>query len=908
MANDANPSVLYILDGSYYIFRAFHAIRDLRNSEGFPTNGLFAFTNMLLGIIRDHAPTHLCVAFDPPGPSFRSEIDAAYKAHREAPPEELVLQMPLFRDIVRSLSIPILEVPGFEADDVIGTLVRHAERDDLEVVILSGDKDLCQLLDERTVMVDSLRGKRMDLPAVEERFQVGPDLVASVLALAGDTSDNIPGAKGVGEKTAGSLLREFGSLEAIFENLDRVSGTKRRENLEAFREQAPISLALTTIRTDVPLELTWADLALSAPDFASFERLCARFEFRRFPDMLRSLFPEADAADAAERLTTTEESAYEAVVTLDALEAVLAKVREAGAWAIDLETTSLEPMDAEIVGFAIAWSAGEAVYVPVAHTDLDCLEQLSGEDVLERLRPFLEDEAFPTYAQNARYEIRVFARHGVTLRGLAHDPMIAAYLLDPNRRRYGLDALAHDYLDHRMISFEDVAGRGKKQRRFDEVAVAEATRYAAEDADWTLRLVDYLAPRVEAEGMQSLLTDVELPLVGILAEMETIGVRVDVGHLRGLREEFLSRMEALEDEIHAMAGEPFLLSSPKQLAAILFEKLGLPVVKKTKTGASTDQEVLEVLAEQHPLPAKLLAWRQLSKLQSTYVESLPLLVHPRTGRVHTSWQQTVAATGRLSSAQPNLQNIPVRSEEGLRIREAFVPEDGWTLLSADYSQIELRLLAHLSREPVLIDAFQRGEDIHRRTAAEVFEVSQEEVTREQRGAAKTINFGVMYGMGAQRLAGTLGISRAEASAFIERYFERIGGVRDFFEAQVERATRLGYASTLLGRRRPLPELVNGGPRMRAQGERLAINTPIQGSAADLIKLAMVRLQARLQGEGLQSRMIMQVHDELVVEVAPGELDALRSQVVDTMQGVMTLDVPLVVDVATGANWAALKDA
>lgn len=899
---------LYVLDGSYYIFRAFHAVRELTNSKGLPTNGLFAFTNMLLNVIRDQKPDHLAVAFDPPGGSFRERLDPNYKANRDAMPEALVPQMPYFRRIVAALNIPILEVPDYEADDVIGTLVRSAARTDMNVVILSGDKDLCQLVDEQTVLVDSMRDKRVGLAEVRERFQVGPERVAEVLALAGDTSDNIPGCPGVGVRTAGALLAEFGSIETLYANLDKVSGTRRRENLEAFREQAPRSLALTTIHTDVPLPLEPAELALGAPDFLAFEQLCAELEFRRFPDMLRALFSEQAEEEARDVVATrTLEGAYRTVRTVEALEEVVRSIRAAGQLSLDLETTSLDPIVAEIVGWALAWSPGEAVYVPVAHRSLlDDGQQVSPEAARALLQPLVEDAELPKVVQNVKYEHRVLRRHGIALRGVVHDPMLAAYLLDPNRRRYGLDALALDHLGHRMIAFEEVAGKGSQQVIFDAVPIEQATAYAGEDADITLQLRDVLHPLVESAGMGALLRDVEIPVASVLADMENAGVRVDREALGRLSREFGSRLAELEADIHTAAGRAFAVNSPKQLAEVLFKDLGLPVVSRTKTGPSTNQAVLEKLAEEHPLPRLVLEQRQLAKLKNTYIDTLPGLVHPVTGRIHASFNQAVAATGRLSSSNPNLQNIPIRTHEGRRIREAFVPADGCVLLAADYSQIELRILAHLSGEPVLQEAFRRGEDVHRRTAAEIFDVAPEAVSTEQRAAAKAINFGLIYGMGAQRLAAELGIPKKEAAAWIERYFARIERVQPYFNDVIAEASERGWAQTLIGRRRPIPELQARSQRERALGERLAMNTPVQGTAADLIKLAMVRIHRRLAESGLPARLLIQVHDELVFEVesaASGDLDALvRAE----MEGALALDVPLRVDVGLGDTWAAVK--
>ena len=819
---------LYVLDGSYYVFRAFHAIQHLSNSQGMPTNGLFAFTNMLLNVIRDERPRYLAVAFDPKGETFRNEIYSEYKANREAPPEELVVQMPYFREIVKALRIPVLEVPGLEADDMIGSLAASPLRAGMEMTILSGDKDLCQLLDESTTMVDSMRGKRMGVAEVRERFGVGPEGVADVLALAGDTSDNIPGVPGIGEKTAGKLIAEFGSIDNLLANIDRVSGAKRKENLRANVEQIRLARRLTEIRTDVELGVDLDDLELCPPDFEAFERLCQVFEFNRFPAMLRGLFPDASRERA---LAATEELDYRTVWTLDELDAVLDEARRAGRLAFDLETTSLDPLDAEIVGVALCSAPLQAWYVPVGHRVLSERRQLSLDAVLERLRPVLEDASIELVLQNACYELRVMERYGVQLANVGMDTMLAAYLLDPNRRRYNLDALALEHLDHTTIAFGDVAGTGKDQVTFDLVGIEEATRYAAEDADVTLRLADAFAPGLGEGRLRAVLTDVEIPLARVIARMEQTGVRVDTGFLGELSREFRGRLAGIERAIYEAAGTTFSIQSPVQLREILFEQLKLRVIKRTKSGPSTDQSVLEELRGDHPLPGLILDYRHLAKLASTYVESLPGLVHPRTGRVHTSYHQAVAATGRLSSSNPNLQNIPVRSEDGRRIRQAFVPEDGWLLLGGDYSQIELRILAHMSADPVLVRAFEAGEDIHRRTAAEVFGVEPIEVTSEQRSAAKAINFGLIYGMGANRLADELGITRGQAREYIERYFERLARVKPFFDGLISSARERGYAETVIGRRRPIPELRSSRPADVAQGERLAMNTPIQGSAA-----------------------------------------------------------------------------
>ena len=895
---------LYLVDGSYYVFRAFYAMKQpLSRSDGMPTGALYGFTNMLLSLIRESTPPLLAVAFDPPGGTFREAQEPTYKANRAETPADLVPQMPWFRRVVEALSIPILEVPGFEADDVIGTMVRRGERDGLRVVILSGDKDLCQLLDEHTIMVDSMRGKEMDVAAVHERFGVGPERVAQVLALAGDTSDNIIGVPGVGEKTAGKLLARFGSVEALFERLDEVPGAKTRENLSAFGERWRANLALTTIRTDVPLSLAWEDLALTPPDFAVFDRLCHELEFNSFPQRVRELFGDAVAA----RKTRTAATSYGLVLNEGDWHEVLRQLRGASHLAVDLETTSIDPLEAQIVGFALSTAPQVAWYVPVAHHYLGVPEQLTLERVLEDLKPLLEDPAITKVAQHAKYELHVLRRYGVELAPVVMDPMLAAYLLDPNRHSYGLDALVDLHLQHKMISYEDVTGSGKDQRPFAAVEVEVAATYAAEDADWTLRIGAYFEERLREEGLHDLLVGVELPLAGVLVRMEARGMKVDVPYLRRLHHEFTERMAAMEAEAFAAAGCSFHLGSTKQLGEILFDKLQLPVRRKTSKGkASTDQSVLEELQDLHPLPRIVLAHRQLAKLLSTYVDTLPTLVRASTGRVHSTFQQTVAATGRLSSSNPNLQNIPVRSEEGRRIRHAFCTEEGWVLLGADYSQIELRLLAHLSEDPTLVAAFEEGHDIHRRTAAEIFGVALHDVTSAQRAQAKTINFGVVYGMGAHRLAGELQISRADAAAFIERYFDRLPALRGYFARLVEDARSRGYAETMIGRRRPIPELRESRPDRVALGERLAVNTPIQGSAADLIKVAMIRLEEEMARGSWQGRLLLQVHDELVLECPEAEADALSALVRQVMTTAVPLRVPLVVDVHRGRRWDELK--
>jgi DNA polymerase-1 len=894
---------LYILDGTYWIFRAFHAVRDM-SYEGMPTGALFSFTSMWLNFLRDHKPTHVVVAFDPEGPSFREGLFPAYKANRAECPAELVPQFPFFRELIRAFRVPILEVPGYEADDAIATLCRHPSRRDLDVVILTGDKDLCQLVDARTTLYDSMRDKRVDLDAVRDRFQVDPLRVPDVLGLAGDTSDNIPGVPGIGEKTAGQLIAEFGSMDELLARVDEVKGPKKRESLVTFADQARLSLQLATVFDQVPLDLRLEEFTLEPPDLDAFDSLCTRLGFHRFRSQIREIFGTTAPASTMQSAADFD---YRAIQTREAFDEVLAALATAeGPVALDLETTSQEPLDADIVGVALAWEAGHGVYIPLAHR-ADLFEaQLDRAMVLDALRPWLEDAARAKVCQHAKYEIAVFARAGIALRGVTFDTMLAAWLLDPNRRRYSLDVLAQDLLQHRTITFDEVAGTGAQQKRFDDVPIQEAARYAAEDADVTLRLMEHLQPQVIDTPLHDLLTRMEIPLSHVLADMETTGITVDLDRLSALQVEFRERLAEAEAAAYQAAGRSFNLASPKQLATVLFEELGLPVKKRTKTGPSTDVEVLEALADEHPLPRRILQVRELAKLLSTYVEALPKLVRADTGRVHTSFHQTVAATGRLSSSNPNLQNIPVRTVEGRRIREAFVPRPGWVLLGADYSQIELRILAHLAEEPSWIEAFSEGQDIHRRTASEVFEVPLEQVTADQRAAAKTINFGIIYGMGAQRLAGELGISREQAKAYIDQYFARVSHIRSFFDAQVQSARDTGMARTMWGRQRPIPELAGGAGRNVNLGERLAINTPIQGTAADLIKFAMIDIHQALQDAGMASRMLLQVHDELIFECPPDELATLQPLVRARMEGVVQLRVPLRVDMGTGAHWGALK--
>jgi DNA polymerase-1 len=883
---------IFLIDGQSYIYRAFYAVRELTTSKGFPTNAIFGFVNMLQRIQGEHTPTHLAVVFDAKGKTFRNDLYQGYKARRLAMPEALRPQIPRIKEVVRAYRIPTLELEGYEADDIIATLAARWEKQGAEVVIVSGDKDLMQLVSEHVTMLDTMKAERIGIEQVQAKFGVEPARVVEVQGLMGDSTDDIPGIPGIGEKTAIKLISEWHDLENLLAHAEKIPG-KLGEKIRANAELARVSKALATLRRDVPLKVDLDDLARKEPDRERLKALFAELEFRRFLAEIDSPwdYPPEEPAGAGD---------YETVRTAQQLEKVLHAVQKAKTFCLDSETTALNPLDAQLVGVSLAVEEGKAWYIPVGHRSEDASPHLSRDQVLAALRTLLEDPALSMIGQNSKYDIMVLAQYDLWPRNLVGDTMLASYLLNPTKR-HNLTDLAWEHLQYRMLTYEAVTDNGKKN--FAEVAVAEATRYSGEDADITLRLAHRLFPRVREEGMESLFAAVEVPLAAVLARMELAGIRIDRELLAALSSEFGQHRRELEAEIYALAGEEFNLSSPQQLQTILFDKLGLPRGKKTKTGSSTDSSVLEALAEKFPLPAKILAYRAFTKLQNTYVDALPKLIHPKTGRIHTSFNQTATATGRLSSSNPNLQNIPVRSEEGRRIRTAFVPEPGHVLLSADYSQIELRLLAHLSQDPVLLESFRRGQDVHARTAAELFEVPVEAVSADQRRQAKTINFGIIYGMGAQRLARSLDIPFKTAQAYITQYFARYHGIKDYMDGVLTAARKRGYVTTLQGRRRYVPDLQSKNTQLAAAAERMAINTPIQGTAADLIKMAMVAIDRRLMQERLRTRMLLQVHDELLFEVPEKEIRRVKKLVQEIMEGVMSLRAPLQVDLGTGANWA-----
>ena len=892
----SEDDILYLVDGSGFVFRAYYGLRaPMTALDGTPTNAVFGFTRLLMNLMRDRKPSHLAVAFDPPGLTFRNGIYPEYKANRIERPPDLLAQFPLCREAVTALGIPVVATDGFEADDVIGTLARRFADRGHKVLIVTADKDFMQLVGPHIALWDG-RDKEIDRDAVIEKFGVPPERVVDVLGLAGDSSDNIPGVPGIGPKTATKLLQEFGDLDTLLANAGSIKG-KRGESLVAFGDQARLSRRLATIREDVPLELDEAALTVTPPDPEVLGAFWRRLDFRQFLGELGELTP------VAQEELALEHAEYRTVLDLAGLDAVLASARAAGQLALELWTTDEKSHRADLVGVALAWAPGKAAYVPLRHQYLGVPAQLETTDVLARLQPLLADPAVRIAGQNTKRERQVLRRlGGIEIAGVDGDVLIAVGMVEPDRRNMQLDRLVTDFLGRKAAHAAPSGSKAPPQHALD---VETATARAAETADVVLRLAHVLGNRLEAEGSAAVYRDIELPLADVVGRMEARGIRIDPARLHAQSERFAVLILALTTEIHRAADGAFNIDSPKQLGQVLFERLGLPVGKKKQTGYSTDQSVLETLSPRHPLPGLVLRYRQLTKLRNTYLETLPKMIDPETGRVHTSFHQTGAATGRLSSSNPNLQNIPVRTPEGREIRRAFIAADGWKLISADYSQVELRLLAHYSEDPGLIESFADGADIHRRTAAEVFGVPEPLVTPEQRTQAKAVNFGLMYGMSAFRLANDLGIERGAARAMVDRYFARYAGVKRYFEAAVEDARATRHSRTLFGRTRPLPHIHSDDRTLRAQAERLAVNTPIQGSAADILKKAMVSLDRRLAAEGLAARMLLTVHDELVVEVPHAELGRVPEIVREEMEGAATLRVPLRVDLGVGDDWAEI---
>ncbi|MEM8059875.1 DNA polymerase I [Morganella morganii subsp. sibonii] len=921
-----NPLIL--VDGSSYLYRAYHAFPPLTNSAGQPTGAMYGVLNMLRSLVMQYEPSHVAVVFDAKGKTFRDELFEAYKSHRPPMPDDLREQIAPLHDMVIAMGMPLLSVSGVEADDVIGTLAKQAAAEGRAVLISTGDKDMAQLVTPDITLINTMNNTILGPEEVETKYGVPPSLIIDYLALMGDSSDNIPGVPGVGEKTAQALLQGLGSLDDIYTDLSKIAGLSFRgaktlaPKMETNKEMAYLSYTLATIKTDVELDRTWDTLVLSEPDLDKLHALFTQYEFKRWISDLENggwlakkstrsapskaavtaVAAQSPAAPVAAPEISNEN--YETILDEAALNRWADILREAGEFAFDTETDSLDNLSARLVGMSFAAKAGHAAYVPIGHDYLDAPDQLLTEQVLRVMKPILEDEKIRKIGQNLKFDRGIMENYDVELRGIAFDTMLESYVLNSVAGRHDMDSLADRHLNYKTTTFEEIAGKGKKQLTFNQIPLEEAANYAAEDADITLLLHQALYPQLEAEkSLLHVYQDIEMPLVPVLSRMERTGVLIDANVLAAQSVQLTARLDELEKQAFTIAGEEFNLSSPKQLQAILFEKLNLPVVKKTPGGApSTNEEVLEELADNHELPRVILEHRSLSKLKTTYTDKLPLMVDPKTRRVHTSYHQAVTATGRLSSRDPNLQNIPVRTDEGRRIRQAFIARDGYCIMAADYSQIELRIMAHLSQDKGLLKAFAEGKDIHRATAAEVFGVPLEEVTSDQRRSAKAINFGLIYGMSAFGLARQLGIPRGEAQRYMDLYFERYPGVLEYMARTREHAAEKGYVETLEGRRLWLPEINSRNGMRRKAAEREAINAPMQGTAADIIKKAMIAVDDWLQKENIDALMIMQVHDELVFEVRKEQQAEMAEKIRGLMEAAMKLDVPLKVEAGVGANW------
>jgi len=918
---------LVLVDGSSYLYRAFFGLPPLTGPDGEPTGAIYGVANMLRKLMQEFTPEHVAVVFDAKGKTFRDEMFEDYKAHRPPMPDDLSVQIEPLLELVQALGFPMLQITGVEADDVIGTLAKRGAKLGMHVLISTGDKDMAQLVDGKQItLINTMTDTRLDRDGVKQKFEVWPEQIIDYLALVGDSSDNIPGVPGVGPKTAAPLLQHFGSLEKLYAKLADVPKIEMRgakqlpAKLEQHKDAAFLSQKLATIRCDVELPMGPKDLAMRPAEAEHLRELYQRFGFKSW---LRALEEGGDALalpkpkGPAEKPTAEKPAAknpaaapakpkgdYTAVLDQKTLDAWLARLAAAELFAFDTETTSLEYMKAEIVGVSFAVKAGEAAYVPLAHRYPDAPPQLDRDKTLKLLKPLLEDPKRPKLGHHIKYDAHVLRNYGIEMTGMRFDSMLESYVLDSVASRHDMDSLAEKYLDYQTIHYEDVTGKGAKQIGFDEVRVDVAADYSAEDADVTLRLHQALWPRLRAvPALKKVFDEIEMPLVPVLLDMEHTGVFIDAELLKKQGAEITKKLAKLQEKAHSLAGAPFNLDSPKQLQTILFDKMQIEPVRKTQKGQrSTAEDVLEELAEEHALPKVILEYRSLNKLKSTYIDKLPQQINPKTQRVHTSYHQAVAATGRLSSMDPNLQNIPVRTEEGRRIRQAFVAPKGCVMLAADYSQIELRIMAHLSGDQGLLKAFESGEDIHRATAAEVFGLKPDKVTDERRRAAKAINFGLIYGMSAFGLAKQLGIPRGDAQEYVDLYFSRYPGVKRYMDETRLQAREQGYVETVFGRRLYLPDIGSRNQQLRQYAERAAVNAPMQGTAADIIKRAMIAVHRWLKESGSGTRMVMQVHDELVFEVEKKALEAVQAEVPKLMAGAAKLKVPLVVDVGVGANW------
>lgn len=900
------PTIL--VDGSSYLFRAFHGLPPLVNSKGHPTGAIKGVISMLRRIPQDYPGSNVIVIFDAKGKNFRHELFPDYKANRPPMPEDLRCQIEPIHQIIKAMGFPLLIVPDVEADDVIGVLAHQATQNKQDVIISTGDKDMAQLVTEHVTLVNTMTDSTMDVDGVKEKFGVRPDQIIDYLALIGDTVDNIPGVPKCGPKTAVKWLSEYESLQGVIDNSDAIKG-KVGENLRASLSFLPLSYELATIKTDLKLPQNLDEIEHEAEDKAELLSLFKEYEFRTWVTALEkeSALGEEGPTEKLSDNHSQEELLsvdYQTILTEEDFFNWLEKLKSAELFAFDTETTSLKYMEAEIVGVSFAVEAGQAAYVPLGHDYLDAPEQLDRAWVLNQLKPLLEDDDVKKVGQNLKYDKNVLFNHGINLRGIQHDTMIESYVLNSTSNRHDMDTLAASYLGKETIHFEDIAGKGAKQLTFNQISVDIAAPYAAEDADITLQLHQVLFPKLkEQAGLLQVYEEIDLPLVPLISKIERTGAVVDAYLLGQQSQDLAKRIVELEREAYDLAGEEFNLSSPKQLQVIFFEKLGLPVIKKTPKGQpSTAEPILQELALDYPLPKVILEHRSLAKLKTTYTDKLPQLINPSTGRIHTSYHQAVTATGRLSSSDPNLQNIPIRSEEGRRIRQAFVAPNGYKLIAADYSQIELRIMAHLSQDEGLLTAFSKGEDVHKATAAEVFDVSLDEVTSDQRRKAKAINFGLIYGMSAFGLAKQIKVARHEAQQYIERYFERYPGVLSYMDRIRAQAHEDGFVETVFGRRLYLPDINARNKMLQQAAERTAINAPMQGTAADVIKKAMLNVDQALSDSGLDARMIMQVHDELVVEVLASQVDEVKALLIDKMMSAAKLDVPLLVEAGVGDNW------
>ncbi|TQV88312.1 DNA polymerase I [Aliikangiella coralliicola] len=916
-----NQTPLILVDGSSYLFRAYHTM-NFSTSAGQPTGAIYGVINMLKSLYKQYQPTQMAVIFDAKGKTFRNDLYPEYKAHRPPMPDDLRSQIAPLHQIVKAMGFPLISIEGVEADDVIGTLAHHATEAGRKTIISTGDKDMAQLVNPHISLINTMTNQFLDVEGVNKKFGIPPELIIDFLALMGDTADNIPGVAGVGEKTALGLLQGIGSIDEIYQNIEKIAdlpirGAKKLgEKMLANEEDARLSYLLATIKLDVELPLELNELNIGEADTAELETLFSEYEFKTWLKDVKAGKPvlpagtaksnekDADSAEAKPVESSIDRSQYETILTEAQLKSWVSKLEASRLFAVDTETTNLNIIAADLVGISFATDKGQAAYLPLIHQYPGAPQQLDQEWALAQLKPVLENPEIAKIGQNIKYDQSIFAAVGIELQGVKFDTMLESYTLNSVANRHDMDTLSQKYLGHECIHYEEIAGKGKKQVTFDQIDLDIASKYAAEDADVTLQLHQSIWPALEKEeGPKNIFNEIEVPLINVLSKMERQGVLIDGDFLKQKSNEFGKRIIELEKKAHELAGQPFNLGSPKQLQEILFEKQGLPVLKKTpKKQPSTAEDVLAKLALDYPLPKVIMEYRGLTKLKSTYSDKLPLMVQPRTGRVHTSYHQAVAATGRLSSADPNLQNIPVKTEEGRKIREAFIAPSGYKVVAADYSQIELRIMAHLSQDENLVRAFADNLDIHKATAAEVFGVELDEVTSEHRRHAKAVNFGLIYGMSRFGLAKQLGITNDEAAHYIDTYFARYPGVSDYMESTKAKAKELGYVETLFGRRLYLPQINASNGMHRQAAERTAINAPMQGSAADIIKLAMIETQKWLDAEKPDCHMVMQVHDELVFEVAEDKVEEYSNKINQIMANAVELSVPLIVDVGVGENW------